>query len=194
MLTRLKHADLPRLQWKGDESQRPGVLEDWMQRIQLDLCGHHHLINRYWTEVVRAVRRAYEVYLRHEPLDRPAIRPSQPSELPQRLEDVGNFHSCELKLRGLLLHLVPEDVKKPCLKTRATSTLDILYQAHISAGPGTGSDCDYTLNAVQRGEISSSEVDLRRTAGMEILPLTSYHSRGNSSRPENAGESTAKDI
>ena len=50
----------------------------------------------------------------------------QPSELPQQPEDVGNFHSCELKLRGLLLHLVPEDVKKPCLKTRATSTIDIV--------------------------------------------------------------------
>ena len=193
MLTKLKHADLPRLQWKGDESQRPGELEDWMQRIQLDLCGHHHLIDRYWTEVVRAVRKAYEVYLRHGPLDRPAIRPSQPSELPQRLEDVGNFHSCELKLRGLLLHLVPEDVKKPCLKTRATSTLDILYQAHISAGPGTGSDCDYTLNAVQRGKavaVKSIYDELQEW----IFSLTSYHSRGITSRPENAGESTAKDI
>ena len=152
VLTKLKHADLPRLEWKGASSNKPGALEDWMQRIQLDLCGHHHLIERYWGRVVEVVTAAYEVYLRHGPLDRPAIRPMQPSELPQQLEDIGNFHSCELKLRGLLLHLVPDDVKKPCLKTRATSTIDILFQAHVSAGPGTGSDRDVTLSAVSKGK------------------------------------------
>ena len=100
MLTKLKHADLPRLVWKADDTTRPGVLEDWMQRIQLDLCGHHHLIERYWKRLVEVVEATYEVYLRHGPLERPAIRPTQPSELPQRQEDIGNFHSCELKLRG----------------------------------------------------------------------------------------------
>ena len=31
---------------EAGEFSRPGVLEDWMQRINLDLCGHHHLIER----------------------------------------------------------------------------------------------------------------------------------------------------
>ena len=101
---------------------------------------------------MEVVTETYEIYLRHGPLDRPAIRPRQPSELPQQQEDIVNFHSCELKLRGLLLHLVPDDVKKPCLKTRATSTMDILYQAHVSAGPGTGPDREVTLAAVSKGK------------------------------------------
>ena len=48
--------------------------------------------------------------------------------------------------------MVPDDVKKPCLKTKSMSTIDVLYQAHVSAGPGTGPDCDFTLNAVSKGK------------------------------------------
>ena len=45
-----------------------------------------------------------------------------------------------------------EDVKKACLKTKQTSTLDILYQAHVSAGPGTRTDRHTTLEAVAKGK------------------------------------------
>ena len=85
-------------------------------------------------------------------LDRPSIRPVPPDTLAEHAADIISFRSCERNLGGLLLHLMPEDVKKACLKTKQTSTLDILYQAHVSAGPGTRTDRHNTLEAVAKGK------------------------------------------
>ena len=123
-----------------------------MQSMSLDLGRYHDVIDRYWKCVVTKVEEAYGAYLQHGQLDRPSIRPVSPDQLPQQAADVGNFRSCERNLLGLLLHLMPDDVRKACLKTRQVTTLDILYQAHVTAGPGTAADRNATLQAVSKGK------------------------------------------
>eukprot|EP00959_Pyramimonas_sp_CCMP1952_P143471 3003446-Pyramimonas_sp.AAC.1 len=83
----------------------------------------------------------------------------QPAQFPLNEADAVNFHSVELRLRGLLLALKPEDVKQACLSTRQTSTTDILFSAYVSAGPGTGPDKDRTLQQVSKGR----HVDVKAT-------------------------------
>ncbi|CAK0858473.1 unnamed protein product [Prorocentrum cordatum] len=164
-LAKLRAADLPHLAWKGGPAAKPGVLEHWIQRASLDLGGMHHLIERYWSQVLGVVVETYETYLRHGPLDRPAIRPTQPAQFPLSETDAVNFPSVELRLRGLLLALVPEDVKQACLSTRQTSTTDILFSAHVSAGPGTGADRDHALEQVSKGrhvDVKSTYDELQR--------------------------------
>ena len=152
MLAKLKHTELPSLVWKGSITARPGILEDWMQAFALGLRRYHDCIDRYWRCVVTKVEEAYGAYLQHSQLDRPSIRPVPPDTLAEHAADIISFRSCERNLGGLLLHLMPEDVKKACLKTKQTSTLDILYQAHVSAGPGTRTDRHNTLEAVAKGK------------------------------------------
>ncbi|CAK0867649.1 unnamed protein product [Prorocentrum cordatum] len=164
-LAKLRAADLPRLAWKGGPAAKPGVLEHWIQRASLDLGGMHHLIERYWSQVLGVVVETCETYLRHGPLDRPAIRPMQPAQFPPSGTDAVNFHSAELRLRGLLLALVPEDFKQACLSTRQTSTTDVLFSARVSAGPGTGADRDHTLEQVSKGrhvDVKSTYDELQR--------------------------------
>ncbi|CAK0789030.1 unnamed protein product, partial [Prorocentrum cordatum] len=158
-LAKLKAADLPHLAWKGSLAGKPGILEHWIQRASLDLGGMHQLIERYWSQVLGVVVETYETYLRHGPLDRPAIRPMQPAQFPLNEADAVNFHSVELRLRDLLLALMPEDVKQACLSTRQTSTTDTLFSAYVSAGPGTGPDKDHTLQQVSKGR----HVDVKAT-------------------------------
>ncbi|CAK0837207.1 unnamed protein product [Prorocentrum cordatum] len=164
-LAKLRAADLPRLAWKGGPAAKPGVLEHWIQRVSLDLGGMHHLIERYWSQVLGVVVETCETYLRHGPLDRPAIRPMQPAQFPLGETDAVNFHSVELRLRGLLLALVPEGVKQACLSTRQTSTTDILFSACVSAGPGTGADRGHALEQVSKGrhvDVKSTYDELQR--------------------------------
>ena len=66
--------------------------------------------------------------------------------------NVLNFHSCELRLRALLLELVPAGIRSSCLSTRQTSTIDVLFSCMVDAGPGTGTDKDHTLGEVSRGK------------------------------------------
>ena len=150
-LAKLKAADFAPLVWKGPLAAKPGMLEHWVQRLTLDLGGMHHLIERYWQRVLFHVSEAYESYLRHGPLDRPAIRPAQPQDFIVHVQDSVNFHSCELRLRGFLLALMPASVKESCLSTRQTSTTDILFAAFVDAGPGTGPDKKHTLDSVSKG-------------------------------------------
>ena len=114
-MAKLKATDLPKLTYSRKAEEKPGVLEHWLQRIQLDLGGTHHLIDNYWTMVMYAVQGTYQAYLMAGPLDRPSIRPLQPQEAFATEEmkakfvyfglelNVLNFHSCELRLRALLL-------------------------------------------------------------------------------------------
>ena len=76
----MKAAELPKLEWKGGVKEKPGIFESWLQRITMDLGGMHYLIERYWEKVLEVVQDAYMSYLRHGPLDRPAIRPAQPRQ------------------------------------------------------------------------------------------------------------------
>ncbi|CAK0886282.1 unnamed protein product [Prorocentrum cordatum] len=146
-LMALKAAELPKLEWKGS----------WLQRITMDLGGMHYLIERHWEKVLEVVQDAYMSYLRHGPLDRPAIRPAQPRQWIDAGLDAVNFNSCELRLRGILMALVPDGVRQACLSTRQTATTDIVFAAYVDAGPRTGTDKDYTLNAVN----TAKEVDTR---------------------------------
>ena len=120
-LAKLKAADFAPLVWKGPVAAKPGVLEHWVQRLTLDLGGMHHLIERYWQRVLFHVSEAYESYLRHGPLDRPAIRPAQPQDFVVHVQDSVNFHSCELRLRGFLLALMPASVKALARRAQPTS-------------------------------------------------------------------------
>ncbi|CAK0840871.1 unnamed protein product [Prorocentrum cordatum] len=111
-LAKMKAADLPHSAWKGSLAAKPGILEHGIQRASLDLGGTHHLVERHWSQVPGVVVETHETYLRHRPLDRPAIRPMQPAQLPLNEADAVNFHSVELRLPGLLLAPMPEDVKQ----------------------------------------------------------------------------------
>ena len=98
--------------------------------------------------MVGVMEETYQVYLQLGPLDRPSIRPRLPSEALQSAElrqkygeqfmdlNILNFHSCELRLKALLLVLVPADIRKSCLSTRQTSTTDVLFSCMVGAGQG----------------------------------------------------------
>ncbi|CAK0910095.1 unnamed protein product, partial [Prorocentrum cordatum] len=115
----------------------PIVLADLVASLEAE--DHHH----------RRLRRHMALLLRRQ-AGRSAM-PMQPAQFPLNEADAVNFHSVELRLRGLLLALKPEDVKQACLSTRQTSTTDILFSAYVSAGPGTGPDKDRTLQQVSKG-------------------------------------------
>ena len=51
----MKAADLPKLAYGKKPEEKPGALEHWLQRIELDLGGTHHLIDNYWKMVMYAV-------------------------------------------------------------------------------------------------------------------------------------------
>ena len=97
---------------------------------------------------MEVVQETYLTYLWHGPLDRPAIRPLQPYQWMKDDSDLVNFNSIELRMRSILLDLVPECVKRSCLSTRQLSTADILFATHVDAGPGTGTDKSLTLRTV----------------------------------------------
>ncbi|CAK0788136.1 unnamed protein product, partial [Prorocentrum cordatum] len=153
VLARIKASDLPVLTFgKGcSAGQKAAIFDRWLQRITLDLGGLHHLIEAYWARVVAVVSEAHRSYLSHGPLQRPGIRPSQLVIWIAAEAEAINFSSCELRLRSLLLHLMPAGVTSQCLATRMTSTVDILFGAFVEAGPGTSADKDYTLDAVSKG-------------------------------------------
>ncbi|CAK0860304.1 unnamed protein product, partial [Prorocentrum cordatum] len=135
VLARIKASDLPVLSFGKECSagQKAAIFDRRLQRITLDLGGLHHSIEAYWARVVAVVS---------EPV----------SWIAAEAEAINfNFSSCELRLRGLLLHLMPAGVASPCLATRMTSTVDILFGAFVEAGPGTFADKDYALDAVSKG-------------------------------------------
>ena len=154
---------MPKLTYGKKAEDKPGVLEHWLQRVALDLGGTHHLIDIYWSMMAGVMEETYQVYLQMGPLDRPSIRPRLPAEALQSAElrqkygdqfieiNILNFHSCELRLRALLLELVPPGIRASCLSTRQTSTIDVLFSCMVDAGPGTGADKDHTLGEVSRG-------------------------------------------
>ena len=129
---------------------KPSNLEHWVESVGLDLGGLHWHIKRYWILCLDSVQRAHAQYLQEGPLMRHAVRPV--AIVPEPFE-ILSFHAIELRLCSLLLHLVPKNVKTMCLSTKLVSTCDILFTAHVDAGPGTGSDKHAVLERVQKGKV-----------------------------------------
>ncbi|CAK0805863.1 unnamed protein product, partial [Prorocentrum cordatum] len=154
VLSKLKSNELPSMSWPkgGSTGQKAAAFEGWLQRISLELGGLHHLIQENWQRVVAVVSEAHRSYLAHGPLDRPGIRPSQPEDWVASEAEAINYRSCELRLRSILLNLMPDGVRSQRLSTKMTSTCDILFGAFVEAGPGAAADKDYVLNAASKGK------------------------------------------
>ena len=60
-----------------------------------------------------------------------------------------------MRLRSLLLNVIPSTSKAMCLSTEQTSTTDILFVVVVEAGPGTHTDKDVVLAKVSKGVTAS---------------------------------------
>ena len=117
-MSKIKAADLPQLMWKG--ASKPAVLEQWLQSMGMEIGGLHYLLEVFWTRAVKVVKDAHYAYLSQGPLQRHEIRPLQPDSLvPDATESI-LFRSIEMRLRSLLLNVIPATSKAMCLSTEQT--------------------------------------------------------------------------
>ena len=138
ILSKIKAADLPQLRWKG--GSKSALLEQWIESMGMEIGGLHYMLNVFWTRAVKVVKDAHFTYLSKGPLQRHEIRPLQPDSLVLDPTESIVLHSIEMRLRSLLLNVIPEASYQMCLSTKQLSTTDILFVVMVEACPGTHTD------------------------------------------------------
>ena len=192
ILSKIKAADLPQLTWTKGGS-KPAVLEQWLQSMGMEIGGLHYLLEVFWTRAVKVVKYAHFAYLSKGPLQRHEIRPLQPDSLVFDVTESIVFRCIEMRLRSLLLNVIPTTSKAMCLSTEQTSTTDILFVVVVEAGPGTHTDKDVVLEKVSKGSDGQREKLLEGSQRLEICLQQAHNIRRTTARSASTTDSDQKD-
>ena len=142
ILSRVKTGDLPVLEFPKQGS-KAGAFETWLQIMKLKVSSWHVLVEAYWTLVLQSNDLAYDQYLRLDPMNRPIVRPNN-SWI------AGINYRIELKLRPLLLEVLPATIQQSSISASQTTVVDLMFAATLEAGPGTVADRLATLQSVSK--------------------------------------------
>ena len=119
-------------QWKAEREHWEEQEAEWKAEKQ-ELIAENEMLQAYWQRAVKVVKEAHSAYLSQGPLQRHEVRPAQPDALVCDASEAIVFYSIEMRLRSLLLNVIPETSKSMCLSTEQPSTTDILFVVGVEA-------------------------------------------------------------
>ena len=78
----------------------------------MEIGGLHYLLQVFWQRAIKVAKDAHVAYLSKNPLQRHEVRPLQPEALIHNDSESIVFYSIEMRLRSLLLNVIPESSKQ----------------------------------------------------------------------------------